>query len=232
MKSLKLFLTLTVGLLVVCQLPVAVAADVCDYRVVKVPADDMLWIRFGPHLKYQIVGAIESNGTKIQFTGPDIQIGKSRWVPIKYKDIEGWVNRGYLKKDCQLRAMAADESNYHTVDFRETLFSLSQRYKHSVKEIAKWNQLQPPYSLFVGQRLRISPPSPCYYRVVKVPANDVLWIRSKPIVKSQRVGAILHNGTEIIITGAELDIKKSRWVPVKYKGIEGWVNRAFLEKDC
>jgi len=51
-------------------------------------------------------------------------------------------------------------------------------------------------------------------------------------MKSQRVGAILHNGTEIIITGAELDIKKSRWVPVKYKGIEGWVNRAFLEKDC
>lgn len=45
----------------------------------------------------------------------------------------------------------------HTVDPGETLYSISRRYGYHVNQLAAWNGLVPPYSLVVGQRLRISP---------------------------------------------------------------------------
>ena len=141
------------------------------------------------------------------------------------------MNRDYLTEDCSLGVLAADESGYHIVLPWDTLASLSERYGFSATEITGWNHLQPPnYDLSAGQRLRITPR--CYYRVVNVQANDILWIRSKPNVKSQRVGAIAPNGTEIEITGPEKSVLASGWVPIKYKSIEGWVSRRYLEEGC
>jgi LysM repeat protein len=45
----------------------------------------------------------------------------------------------------------------HTVGQGETLYSISRRYGYHVNQLAAWNGLVPPYSLVVGQRLRISP---------------------------------------------------------------------------
>jgi uncharacterized protein YraI len=201
------------------------------YRVVKVRSDDMLWIRSKPGIKSQRVGAIPYNGTQIQITGAEIRREKPRWVPIRYKDIEGWVNRGYLEEDCSLGTLAAGESGYHIVLPGDTLFSLSQRYGFRAKEIAGWNNLQPSDNdLSAGQRLRIVPL--CYYRIVKVLLSDILWIRSGPNVRSQRVGAIPPNSTEIEIIGPEKQVRETRWVPIKYKNIEGWVSRSYLEEGC
>jgi LysM repeat protein len=237
MQRKKLLISV-VGILALWQQP-AVAAEDCSYHVVKVNAKDSLLIRFGPHVKYKKLGSIPHDGIKVKVTGPELTVGKSHWVPIEYQGISGWVNQGYLKSDCPVTtataATATTDSetlpDYHTVAEGETLFSLSQRYGATVEEMAQWNELKPPYNLSAGQSLRVSPPT-CFYRVIKVKANDMLWVRSEPDVKSKRVGGIPHDETEVEVTGAEKEIDKSRWVPVSYKGITGWVNRNYLEKNC
>ncbi len=231
MNPRKLFLTLTVGCLVGSPfLPQALASDDCYYRVANVSADDVLWMRSGPHKQYQIVGVIASDGTEIQKTGQEFNGRYSQWMPVKYKDMAGWVNHRYLEEDCQLNK-AIEESRYYTLKRGDTLYSISKRYGKTVKEIAKWNDLEAPYDLSVGQRLRVVPPI-CAYRVVKVAADDMLSIRAEPRVSSDQVGSIPFKGTDIQITGQELSIGKSRWVPIKYKALEGWVNRGYLEKEC
>ncbi len=217
---------------------VAFAAEDCSYQVIKVKENDNLLIRFGPHIKYKKVGTIPHNATEIEVTGPEITVGKSRWVPIDYKGTAGWVNRGYLEADCPTVSTAADSASdsssspdYHTVAEGETLFSLSQQYGYDVEEIAQWNELPEPYNLSPGQSLRVSPAN-CSYRVVKVKANDMLWVRSDPSVKSERMGGIPHDGTGIEVTGPEQTIDKSRWIPIRYKGIAGWVNYGYLKKEC
>jgi LysM repeat protein len=231
MNFLKAFFV--VGIFILFQQAIAADND-CSYRVIKVQDDDMLVIRFGPALKYREVGAIPHNSAGVKMMGPDIKIGESRWVPIKYKRVEGWVNRAYLKKDCQFLRTASTQKmgSYHTVVSGETLFSIARHYGHKIADIASWNDLQVPYHLSEGQRLRLSPQMPCSYHVVKVGEKDMLWIRSEPRISSKRMGGIPHNGTEIQITGEEKMVKNIIWVPIKYRGIKGWVNRGYLEKDC
>jgi LysM repeat protein len=50
-------------------------------------------------------------------------------------------------------------TGYHTVNRDDTLYSISNTYGYSVPEIAEWNYLQSPYSLSIGQQLRVYPPS-------------------------------------------------------------------------
>ncbi len=46
---------------------------------------------------------------------------------------------------------------YHLVQPQETLYSLSRRYGYSMQQLSAWNALHPPYTLRVGQSLRVSP---------------------------------------------------------------------------
>ncbi|MDM8568804.1 LysM peptidoglycan-binding domain-containing protein [Thiotrichales bacterium HSG1] len=214
---------ITVGLLIWGLQAFATTTEECFYRITKVGENDSLSIRLGPGVKYQKVGVIPADGIEIQVTGPDITIGKTVWNPVKYKGISGWVNRGYLVKDCP---------NYHTVIFGETLFYVAQKYGYNIKDITKWNNLQPPYSLDAGQRLQLFPRS-CQYQVINVRNDDMLWIRKEASEKSPKIGAIPFDGTEIRITGPKKVIESTHWVPIKYKEcITGWVNRGFLKEDC
>ncbi|MDM8567272.1 LysM peptidoglycan-binding domain-containing protein [Candidatus Halobeggiatoa sp. HSG11] len=211
-----------VGLLI-WGLQAFAATEECSYQVAKVAKNDSLSMRLGPGVKYQKVGVIPHNGIEIQITGPEIKIGETAWNPVKYKGINGWVNRGYLKKNCP---------SYHNVIFGETLFYIAQKYGYDVKNITKWNNLQPPYALAAGQKLQLFPRN-CQYRVINVRNDDMLWIRLEASEKSQRIGAVPFNGNEIMITGPEKVVKNTHWIPVKYKEcITGWVNRSFLEEDC
>lgn len=239
MQQGKKLLIGVVSMLALWQ-PPTIAAEECSYHVIKITQKDSLLIRFGPHVKYKKLGSIPHDGTKIKITGPELAVGKSHWIPIEYQGITGWVNQGYLESDCPTTAATAAKTattdseslpDYHTVVEGETLFSLSQKYGATVEEMAQWNELKPPYNLSTGQSLRVSSPT-CFYRVIKVKANDMLWVRSEPEVKSPRVGGIPYDGTEVEITGPEKEIDKSNWVPVSYKGIMGWVNRNYLEKNC
>ena len=48
---------------------------------------------------------------------------------------------------------------YHFVEPGETLYSISWAYGHDYREVAKWNNIQPPYIIKKGQRLRVAAPS-------------------------------------------------------------------------
>ncbi len=50
------------------------------------------------------------------------------------------------------------DKDYHIVNFGETLFAIAQRYNESMSDLARWNNLEPPYKVEAGQKLRIAPP--------------------------------------------------------------------------
>ena len=54
-------------------------------------------------------------------------------------------------------SLAKNSSSCHKVMQGETLFSIAKSYGYQVKEIARWNNLSPPYTLERGQSLRVSP---------------------------------------------------------------------------
>jgi hypothetical protein len=66
------------------------------YRVVNVGHDDVLNVRSGPGVDNPIVGFIPPDGSDIQIIGDEVRVGNSRWVPIRYQDITGWVNKSFL----------------------------------------------------------------------------------------------------------------------------------------
>ncbi len=49
---------------------------------------------------------------------------------------------------------------YHVVEKGDTLYSVSFRYQQDFRDIARWNDIPPPYVLKPGQELRVAPPRP------------------------------------------------------------------------
>jgi len=47
---------------------------------------------------------------------------------------------------------------HHVVQKDETLYSISFRYKQDYRNVAAWNDLEPPYAVRPGQHLRVAPP--------------------------------------------------------------------------
>lgn len=47
----------------------------------------------------------------------------------------------------------------YTVHRGDTLYSIAWRYDIDVKDLARWNGVSPPYTIYPGQRLRMSPPA-------------------------------------------------------------------------
>jgi len=72
----------------------------------------------------------------------------SPW-PLKTQPIQG------LEKKQVTQSTTSNQVIYHTVVRGDTLYSLSKRYGHPIADIVKWNRLQSPYSLSVGQGLQI-----------------------------------------------------------------------------
>ena len=44
---------------------------------------------------------------------------------------------------------------WHSVRQGETLYSISFRYGHDYKQVARWNHIAPPYVISPGQKIRI-----------------------------------------------------------------------------
>jgi len=61
-----------------------------------------------------------------------------------------------LQKKQVTQSTTGNQVIYHTVVRGDTLYSLSKRYGHPIADIVKWNRLQLPYTLSVGQRLQIA----------------------------------------------------------------------------
>jgi len=50
--------------------------------------------------------------------------------------------------------------SYHIVKKGDTLFSISWRYGIDAKELARWNRIPHPYTIYPGQRLRLNSTAP------------------------------------------------------------------------
>jgi len=51
------------------------------------------------------------------------------------------------------------DPNYHIVLYGDTLLSLARHYRQKITDLAAWNNLEPPYNVSMGQRLRVTPPA-------------------------------------------------------------------------
>jgi lipoprotein NlpD len=82
------------------------------------------------------------------------------------------------------------QSFYHRVRSGETLYAVAFRYDQDYQQLARYNHLRPPYSIWVGQRLRLVPPQSrrvsmgtpkayvhSYHRMPRQPAgkNNFIW---------------------------------------------------------
>lgn len=54
---------------------------------------------------------------------------------------------------------SSNTTGYHKVQRGETLYSIARRYRASVTNIIRWNRLSKPYTLYIGQNLRVYYPS-------------------------------------------------------------------------
>lgn len=54
---------------------------------------------------------------------------------------------------------SAGQADYYTVKSGDTLYSIAWDYGQDYKEVAQWNRIAPPYRIYAGQRLRLTPPA-------------------------------------------------------------------------
>lgn len=54
---------------------------------------------------------------------------------------------------------SVSNTDYHIVQAKDTLYSISKIYKISIDKLKSWNNLQPPFNVFLGQKLRITAPA-------------------------------------------------------------------------
>ncbi len=48
---------------------------------------------------------------------------------------------------------------YHTVGKGDTLFSIAWEYGYDYRQVASWNGIRKPYTIFPGQKLKVRPPA-------------------------------------------------------------------------
>ncbi|MCW2307222.1 SH3 domain-containing protein [Rhodobium gokarnense] len=68
---------------------------------------------------------------------------------------------------------------------------------------------------------------PDFFRVIGVVAGDVLWIRSGPSARYEKVGSIPYDASDVGNLGCR-DFGDRYWCQVEYRGVVGWSNGRFL----
>lgn len=48
---------------------------------------------------------------------------------------------------------------FHTIRHGDTLYSIAFQYGYDYREVARWNGIRPPYHIYPGQRIRLTPPA-------------------------------------------------------------------------
>lgn len=68
------------------------------------------------------------------------------------------------------------------------------------------------------------------FKVAKVSPSGKLQLRAWPSTKSRVKVSLPYNAKDLLETGKQRDIGKSRWVQVKWQDNIGWVNNRYLKK--
>ena len=75
---------------------------------------------------------------------------------------------------------------YHRVQPGDTLYSISWRYGLDYREVAGWNHITPPYTIYNGQLLRVTPPTRPDRKIASIPSARTV----APVVNAPAVSAI------------------------------------------
>jgi hypothetical protein len=68
-----------------------------QYAVVRVPGDDVLNVRAGAGVRYEVVSTLSYNAIGVRVTGPGTTtVDGALWVPVQHDGAKGWVNSSYL----------------------------------------------------------------------------------------------------------------------------------------
>ena len=78
------------------QPPPTLGPSLGQFAVVGVYSDDVLNVRAGPGVDRPIVGTIPYAGRDVEVYAGEQQVGEARWVPVRYGQVSGWTNGGYL----------------------------------------------------------------------------------------------------------------------------------------
>lgn len=70
-----------------------------SYGVFRVRSDDVLKVRAAPGVKSPEIGALPHDAKGIKVTAAGKMVGRDTWVPVRYKDLAGWVNQSYLYEE-------------------------------------------------------------------------------------------------------------------------------------
>ncbi len=134
--------------------------EMVDYHTV-LPGDNLS--NLARHYDVEVSELITSNN--IQTVDKELSIGQSlRVTPPVPTDSATPSPVSTLPPEIS----SSDEETYHTVDFGETLSGIAEKYNLRWRELATWNNIPSPYTVKVGQKLRLSNPSePNSYHVAK-----------------------------------------------------------------
>ena len=67
-----------------------------SYAVSGLKLNDSLNVRTGPGAKHPVVATLFNGDQGIQIFGEPVQNGETLWVPVRFRDVAGWVNRQFL----------------------------------------------------------------------------------------------------------------------------------------
>jgi lipoprotein NlpD len=80
-------------------------------------------------------------------------------------------------------------NSYHVVEKGETLYSISWRYGVDAKQLASWNRIRVPYTIYPGQKLRVNSTAPTSKSAAgKKSASTKKIAKKSKLVKSVPVG--------------------------------------------
>jgi lipoprotein NlpD len=74
----------------------------------------------------------------------------------------------------------------HIVQKGDTLYSISFRYGIDFKQLARWNRVSPPYTIFPGQRIRLFPRAGDHRQVAKTTNKKSTTPKAKPKVAAAK----------------------------------------------
>ena len=78
--------------------PLPIGPSQGRFAVVGVYSNDGLNVRALPGTDQRVVGQIPYAGRGVEVFAGDQQVGSSWWVPVRYGQLNGWVNRSYLAR--------------------------------------------------------------------------------------------------------------------------------------
>ncbi len=105
---------------------------------------------------------------------------------------------GHVAPSTRRSSSPLPKSGYYRVRRGDTLFSIAWRANRDFRQLARWNNIQPPYVIYVGQSIRLNPVGPSRQLRSGSSAGVSRKSRTRPAETTRRAGraqtGAMHRG--------------------------------------